>query len=112
MTEERINAYEGLFLFPQTIGGDLQAAVDHIKEILTKSDAEPAAPAIRRDARLSARRHVLAYRKAQETEMADRKGAGIDELKKTLARQEKEMDDNASNPLLHRFKNSSMIFIL
>ncbi len=40
MTDERINAYEGLFLFPQTIGGDLQAAVDHIKEILAKSDAQ------------------------------------------------------------------------
>ncbi len=40
MTEERINAYEGLFLFPQTIGGDLQAAVDHIKEILAKSDVQ------------------------------------------------------------------------
>ena len=32
MTDERINAYEGLFLFPQTIGGDLQAAVDTIME--------------------------------------------------------------------------------
>ena len=40
MTDERINAYEGLFLFPQTSGGDLQAAVDHIKEILAKSDAQ------------------------------------------------------------------------
>jgi len=40
VTDERINAYEGLFLFPQTIGGDLQAAVDHIKEILAKSDAQ------------------------------------------------------------------------
>ena len=40
MTEERINAYEGLFLFPQTIGGDLQAAIDHIKEILAKSDVQ------------------------------------------------------------------------
>ena len=40
MTEERINAYEGLFLFPQAVGGDLQSAVDHISEILAKSDAE------------------------------------------------------------------------
>ncbi len=39
MTDERINAYEGLFLFPQTIGADLQTAVDHIKEILAKADA-------------------------------------------------------------------------
>ena len=40
MTEERINAYEGLFLFPQALGGDLQSAVDHIQEILAKSDAQ------------------------------------------------------------------------
>ncbi len=40
MTDERINAYEGLFLFPQTIGGDLQAAIDHIREILAKSDEQ------------------------------------------------------------------------
>jgi len=40
VTEERINAYEGLFLFPQTIGGDLQAAIDHIREILAKSDVQ------------------------------------------------------------------------
>ncbi len=40
MTEERINAYEGLFLFPQAVGGELQFAVDHIREILAKSDAQ------------------------------------------------------------------------
>ena len=40
MTEERINAYEGLFLFPQALGGDLQSAVDHIQDILAKSDAK------------------------------------------------------------------------
>ena len=36
MTEQRINAYEGLFLFPQAVGGELQFAVDHIREILAK----------------------------------------------------------------------------
>ena len=40
MTEQRINAYEGLFLFPQAVGGELQFVVDHISEILAKSDAE------------------------------------------------------------------------
>ncbi len=40
MTEQRINAYEGLFLFPQAVGGELQFAVDHIREILKKSDAD------------------------------------------------------------------------
>ena len=40
MTEQRINAYEGLFLFPQAVGGELQFAVDHITEILAKANAE------------------------------------------------------------------------
>ena len=40
MTEQRINAYEGLFLFPQAVGGELQFAVDHITEIMAKSNAE------------------------------------------------------------------------
>ncbi len=40
MTEQRINAYEGLFLFPQAVGGDLQGPVDLISEILAKSDAQ------------------------------------------------------------------------
>ncbi len=40
MTEERINAYEGLFLFPQTVGTDLQGAVEHLREILAKADAQ------------------------------------------------------------------------
>ncbi len=39
MTEELINTYEGLFLFPQAQAGDLQAAVDHLREILAKTDA-------------------------------------------------------------------------
>ncbi len=40
MTEERINAYEGLFLFPQTVAANLQTAVDRLREILTKADAQ------------------------------------------------------------------------
>jgi len=40
VTEQRINAYEGLFLFPQAVGGELQFAVDHITEILAKANAE------------------------------------------------------------------------
>ncbi len=40
MTEERINAYEGLFLFPQTVATDMQGAVDHLREILAKAEAE------------------------------------------------------------------------
>ena len=35
MAETRINAYEGMFLFPQTVSADLQGAVDHILEILS-----------------------------------------------------------------------------
>ena len=40
MAETRINAYEGMFLFPQTVSADLQGAVDHILEILSKGGAE------------------------------------------------------------------------
>ena len=40
MAETRIHAYEGMFLFPQTVAADLQSAVDHITEILSKGEAE------------------------------------------------------------------------
>ena len=39
MTEQS-NAYEGMFLFPQAQAGSLQAAVDHINEILAKAGAQ------------------------------------------------------------------------
>ena len=34
------NIYEGLFLFPQAATANLQAAVDHVSEILRRADAE------------------------------------------------------------------------
>ncbi len=40
MSEARIHIYEGLFLFPQAATSDLQAAVDHITDILTRGHAE------------------------------------------------------------------------
>jgi len=40
MTETRINTYEGMFLFPQAATSDLQAAADHVKEMLARADAE------------------------------------------------------------------------
>ena len=40
MAETRINAYEGMFLFPQTVSADLQSAIDHILEMLAKGGAE------------------------------------------------------------------------
>ena len=40
MTEEHNRAYEGLFLFPQAQAGDLQSAVDHLKDILAKAKAD------------------------------------------------------------------------
>jgi len=40
MAEPRINAYEGMFLFPQTVAADLQSAADHIVEVLSKGGAE------------------------------------------------------------------------
>ncbi len=38
--EDRVNAYEGLFLFPQSAAGHLREAVDHVKEILGRAGAE------------------------------------------------------------------------
>jgi small subunit ribosomal protein S6 len=40
MSETRTYTYEGMFLFPQTVAADLQSAVDHITEILSKGEAE------------------------------------------------------------------------
>lgn len=39
-TEVRTNIYEGMFLFPQSASANLQAAVDHVKELLDRADAE------------------------------------------------------------------------
>jgi len=38
MTVEQKNYYEGLFLFPQSVTANLQAASDHVKEILQRAD--------------------------------------------------------------------------
>ncbi|MFZ9915689.1 MAG: 30S ribosomal protein S6 [Phycisphaerales bacterium] len=40
MAETRIHAYEGMFLFPQTVAADLQGAADHVLEVLSKGGAE------------------------------------------------------------------------
>jgi small subunit ribosomal protein S6 len=40
MAETRIHAYEGMFLFPQTVAADLQSAADNVLEILSKGGAE------------------------------------------------------------------------
>ena len=40
MAETRNYAYEGMFLFPQTVAADLQSAADHVLEILAKGDVE------------------------------------------------------------------------
>jgi small subunit ribosomal protein S6 len=40
VTEDHTNVYEGLFLFPQTQAAHLQAAVDHLKDILARAEAE------------------------------------------------------------------------
>jgi len=36
----RVNVYEGMFLFPQSASADLGGAVDHVKSILARSEAE------------------------------------------------------------------------
>jgi small subunit ribosomal protein S6 len=40
MPDIRINAYEGMFLFPQASTANLQEAVDHITDILHRAEAE------------------------------------------------------------------------
>jgi small subunit ribosomal protein S6 len=40
VTEDHTNAYEGLFLFPQAQSGNLQGALDHLKDILGRVQAE------------------------------------------------------------------------
>lgn len=40
MTEDISIAYEGMFLFPQSQMGNLQAALDHLKDILRRGEAE------------------------------------------------------------------------
>lgn len=40
MSEERINTYEGMFLFPQAATANLQAAVDLVTALLARADAE------------------------------------------------------------------------
>ena len=38
-TETRIGRYEAMFLFPQSASADLNGAMDHIKEVLSKGEA-------------------------------------------------------------------------
>ena len=40
MSENTINVYEGLFLFPQAAGSNLGEAADHVQDLLSKSGAE------------------------------------------------------------------------
>ena len=40
MSEDQVQPYEGMFLFPQAQAGELQAAVDHIEEVLRRAEAE------------------------------------------------------------------------
>ncbi|MFO0784341.1 MAG: 30S ribosomal protein S6 [Phycisphaerales bacterium] len=39
-TETRIHKYEAMFVFPQSYSADLNGAMDHIKEILSKGSAD------------------------------------------------------------------------
>jgi small subunit ribosomal protein S6 len=40
MSTERTNIYEGMFLVPPAVAANLQAAVDHIHDLLRRADAE------------------------------------------------------------------------
>lgn len=40
MTDQKMNVYEGLFLFPQAASGNLQAALDHLTDLLARANAD------------------------------------------------------------------------
>ena len=40
MSTDQLNTYEGMFLFSHTISGNLQGAVDHLKDLLNRAQAE------------------------------------------------------------------------
>ena len=40
MPVDQMKCYEGLFLFPQAAVGDMQSAVDHLKDILGRAEAK------------------------------------------------------------------------
>lgn len=40
MTDLNVQTYEGLFLFPQAVAGDLQAASDHVESVIARADGE------------------------------------------------------------------------
>ncbi len=40
MQQSDVHAYEGLFLFPLTATADLEGAVEHVKDIVTRVDAK------------------------------------------------------------------------
>lgn len=40
MSKIRINNYEGLFLFPASVGNNLEAAAEHVRELLARADAQ------------------------------------------------------------------------
>jgi small subunit ribosomal protein S6 len=40
MTQQRIYPYEAMFLFPQSAVGNMQAAVDHVRDVLARGEAQ------------------------------------------------------------------------
>ena len=40
MSEERINMYEAMFLFPQAVAANMRTAVEHIEQLLSRAEAE------------------------------------------------------------------------
>lgn len=78
MSTTREYTYEGMFLFPQSHATDIKGAVDHVKEILGRAEAELIALSKwgERNLAYEIKKHkrglyLLAYFKARSTQMAN-----------------------------------------
>lgn len=78
MTTAKEYIYEGMFLFPQSHATDIKSAVDHVKEILGRAEAELIALSKwgERNLAFEIKKHkrglyLLAYFKARSTQMAN-----------------------------------------
>ena len=77
MSEQRIDIYEGMFLFPQSAAADFAGVITHINEILDRADAEVIAMKKWDERRLAydikgnkRGLYILTYFKADRTKLA------------------------------------------
>jgi small subunit ribosomal protein S6 len=77
MSEQRIDIYEGMFLFPQSAAADFAGVIEHIHEILNRAEAEVIAMKKWDERRLAydikgnkRGLYILTYFKADRTKLA------------------------------------------